>query len=158
MSSMATLPRIHPVILAGGSGVRLWPLSRPWHPKPFVRLAGDHTLLQATAARLSAAQRFAPPLVICNRTHRFLVGEQLHQIGIEPQAIVLEPEARNTAPAACIAALLLAERQPDALVGSSPSALAPSGPRLATAISGEARVWPTTTAVSASPASSKSPI
>jgi mannose-1-phosphate guanylyltransferase/mannose-1-phosphate guanylyltransferase/mannose-6-phosphate isomerase len=121
MSSMATLPRIHPVILAGGSGVRLWPLSRPWHPKPFVRLAGDHTLLQATAARLSAAQRFAPPLVICNRTHRFLVGEQLHQIGIEPQAIVLEPEARNTAPAACIAALLLAERQPDALLMLAPS-------------------------------------
>lgn len=121
MPSMAGSPKIHPVILAGGSGVRLWPLSRPWHPKPFIRLAGGDTLLQATVARLREPRRFAPPVVICNQMHRFLVGEQLQEIGVAPQAIVLEPVPRNTAPAACIAALTLAESHPDALLLLAPS-------------------------------------
>lgn len=115
------MPQIHPVILAGGSGTRLWPVSRSWHPKPFVQLAGTKTLLQATALRLSDPARFGEPLVVCNRTHRFLVAEQLLQLAIRPQRIVLEPAARNTAPAACVAALLLAERQPDALLMLVPS-------------------------------------
>jgi len=118
---MRAPPQIHPVILAGGSGVRLWPLSRPWHPKPFVRLAGERTLLQATVGRFGDPQSFAAPLVVCNRTHRFLVGDQLHQIGVAPQAIVLEPAPRNTAPAACVAALLLAESEPGALLLLAPS-------------------------------------
>ncbi|MGD1876758.1 MAG: mannose-1-phosphate guanylyltransferase/mannose-6-phosphate isomerase [Kiloniellaceae bacterium] len=118
---MAALPLIRPVILAGGSGVRLWPLSRPWRPKPFVRLAGPQTLLQQTVERFSASARFAPPLLVCNRAHRFLVAEQLQQMGVVPRAIVLEPVLRNTAPAAAIAALLLAEDDPDSLMLLAPS-------------------------------------
>lgn len=118
---MAGAPQIHPVILAGGSGTRLWPVSRSWHPKPFVYLSGARTLLQTTAERLADPTRFGAPLIVCNRTHRFLVAEQLLQLGIRPQQIVLEPVARNTAPAACTAALLLAERQPDALLMLVPS-------------------------------------
>src|SRR3546814_6905444 len=79
-------------------GVRLWPVSTPRHPKPFVRLAGTKTLLQVTAERVTDPSRFTPPLVVCNKTHRFLVAEQLQQIGIRPQRIVLEPSPRNTAP------------------------------------------------------------
>ena len=118
---MPALPKIVPVILAGGSGVRLWPLSRPWHPKPFARLAGDRTLLQATLDRFTGQSRFAAPLVICNRTHRFLVAEQLREAGISPRAIVLEPVLRNTAPAAATAALLLAETEPETLLLLAPS-------------------------------------
>jgi mannose-1-phosphate guanylyltransferase / mannose-6-phosphate isomerase len=118
---MGVSPQIHPVILAGGSGVRLWPLSRPWHPKPFVSLTGRQTLLQATVGRLTDPQRFAAPLVICNKVHRFLVAEQLQQLDNRPQGIVLEPAPRNTAPAACTAALLLAESDPGALLLIAPS-------------------------------------
>ena len=118
---MGAKPQIHPVVLAGGSGTRLWPLSRPWHPKPFVRLAGERTLLQATMDRLVDPQRFAPPLIICNRSHRFLVAEQLHQMGMVPDAILLEPTPRNTAAAACTAALWLAENDPEALLLLAPS-------------------------------------
>ena len=117
---MGSSRQIHPVILAGGSGTRLWPVSRSWHPKPFVYLAGARTLLQTTALRL-AGPRFADPMIVCNREHRFLVAEQLHQLGMRPQQIVLEPAARNTAPAACTAALLIAETQPDALLMLLPS-------------------------------------
>jgi len=118
---MSASPLIRPVILAGGSGVRLWPLSRPWHPKPFVRLIGSRTLLQETVDRFAAPQVFAPPLLICNRSHRFLVAEQLQQMGVTPRAIVLEPALRNTAPAATTAALLLAEDDPDAVMLLAPS-------------------------------------
>src|SRR3546814_3567056 len=118
---MAGSRKIHPVLLAGGSGVRLWPVSTPRHPKPFVRLAGTKTLLQVTAERVTDPSRFTPPLVVCNKTHRFLVAEQLQQIGIRPQRIVLEPSPRNTAPAACTAALVLAENRADALLMLAPS-------------------------------------
>src|SRR3546814_6890120 len=97
------------------------PFRSPRHPKPFVRLAGTKTLLQVTAERVTDPSRFTPPLVVCNKTHRFLVAEQLQQIGIRPQRIVLEPSPRNTAPAACTAALVLAENRADALLMLAPS-------------------------------------
>jgi mannose-1-phosphate guanylyltransferase/mannose-6-phosphate isomerase len=94
-----------PVILCGGSGSRLWPLSRELYPKQLLALTGEHTLLQQTALRLSGIDDIQPPLVICNEEHRFLVAEQLRQIGVEPLGIFLEPVGRNTAPAATLAAL-----------------------------------------------------
>ncbi|MBK5910914.1 mannose-1-phosphate guanylyltransferase/mannose-6-phosphate isomerase [Rhodothalassium salexigens] len=97
---------ICPVILSGGTGSRLWPLSRAGYPKQFLPLAGDRTLFQDTVARV-ATPGFAEPLVICNDDHRFIVAEQLRSAGAEARAIVLEPVGRNTAPAAAIAALHL---------------------------------------------------
>ena len=93
-----------PVILSGGSGTRLWPLSREFHPKQFLPLVGDETLLQETVRRLEGLAG-AGPIVVCNEQHRFLVAEQLRQIGATPTAILLEPVGRNTAPAVAIAAL-----------------------------------------------------
>jgi len=113
--------QIHPVILAGGSGTRLWPMSTSWHPKPFVTLAGARTLLQSTVLRLAGEERFTPALIVCNREHRFLVAEQLQQLGVQPRQIVLEPTGRNTAPAACTAALLIAQEDPEALLMLLPS-------------------------------------
>lgn len=106
---------IHPVILSGGVGSRLWPLSRSLYPKQLLALAGERSMLQETALRVSGAQ-FAPPLIICNQEHRFLIAEQLREIGIAPESVVLEPVGRNTAPAAAIAALILIERDPHAQV------------------------------------------
>ncbi|MCW5770916.1 MAG: mannose-1-phosphate guanylyltransferase/mannose-6-phosphate isomerase [Rhodospirillaceae bacterium] len=100
--------QIVPVILAGGSGTRLWPLSRPDRPKQFLKLLGDRSLFQATAERTSGHPGFAAPIVICNAEHRFLVAEQLAEIGLSPREILVEPEGRNTAPAAALAALALA--------------------------------------------------
>ncbi len=94
-----------PVILSGGSGTRLWPLSREGHPKQFLALAGEHSMLQSTWLRLAGMANLAPPLVVTNEAHRFLVAEQLRQAGCTPQAIVLEPAGRNTAPAIAVAAL-----------------------------------------------------
>ncbi len=106
---------IHPVILSGGVGSRLWPLSRSLYPKQLLALASDETMIQATAARVSGPL-FARPLVVCNEDHRFLVAEQMREQGIAVDRIVLEPLGRNTAPAAAAAALLLAEQDPDALM------------------------------------------
>ena len=94
---------ITPVILSGGSGTRLWPLSRELYPKQLLPLVGNSTMLQATVQRLDGLSA-APPVVVCNESHRFLVAEQLRQIGITGQAIVLEPAGRNTAPAIALAA------------------------------------------------------
>ncbi|WP_193369748.1 mannose-1-phosphate guanylyltransferase/mannose-6-phosphate isomerase [Pelagibius marinus] len=118
---MARSQQIHPIVLAGGSGTRLWPISRSLHPKPFVSLAAERTLLQMTVARLADPQRFTAPLVVCNKAHRFLVAEQLQQVAATPQHVVLEPVARNTAAAACTAALLIARENPDALLMLVPS-------------------------------------
>jgi mannose-1-phosphate guanylyltransferase/mannose-6-phosphate isomerase len=105
-----------PVILSGGAGTRLWPLSRELMPKQLLKLAGDRTLLQDTALRLGSA-----PVVVCNHEHRFIVAEQLREIGIEPKALVIEPVGRNTAPAAAAAALMLADSDPNALMLLMPS-------------------------------------
>jgi mannose-1-phosphate guanylyltransferase/mannose-6-phosphate isomerase len=99
-------PLICPVILAGGSGTRLWPLSRAGFPKQFLCLDGRHSLFQQTVMRLSGLQRdTAAPLVVGNEEHRFLVLEQLREIGAEPGGMLLEPLGRNTAPALALAAL-----------------------------------------------------
>jgi mannose-1-phosphate guanylyltransferase/mannose-6-phosphate isomerase len=95
-----------PVILSGGSGTRLWPLSRPARPKQFLRLLGSNSLFQETVQRTKAIVDAAPPLVVCNEAHRFLVAEQLLELGVRAHAIVLEPVGRNTAAAVAVAALL----------------------------------------------------
>jgi mannose-1-phosphate guanylyltransferase/mannose-6-phosphate isomerase len=92
-----------PVILSGGAGTRLWPLSRELYPKQLLALTGDRTMLQQTALRVAGLAAVAP-IVVCNEAHRFLVAEQLRQLHIEPRAIVLEPFGRNTAPAIALAA------------------------------------------------------
>ncbi len=94
-----------PVILSGGSGTRLWPLSRNQHPKQFLPLASDKTMVQETILRLQGLPDLQPPLAICNEDHRFMMAEQLREIGISPSAIILEPAGRNTAPAIALAAL-----------------------------------------------------
>jgi mannose-1-phosphate guanylyltransferase/mannose-6-phosphate isomerase len=94
-----------PVILSGGSGTRLWPLSREGHPKQFLALAGEHSMLQATWLRVADLGGGAAPLVVTNEDHRFMVAEQLRQAGCRPAAIILEPVGRNTAPAIAVAAL-----------------------------------------------------
>ena len=94
-----------PVIMAGGSGTRLWPLSRELYPKQFLALTSDQTMLQNTVLRCADMEGAEAPIVLCKEDHRFLVGEQLQQIGVEAGAIILEPVGRNTAPAVAVAAL-----------------------------------------------------
>ena len=98
---------LHPVILAGGSGTRLWPLSREFHPKPFLNMVGQRSMLQETILRLDGIDDLSPPIVVCNEEHRFLVAEHARQINREPHSIILEPVGRNTAPALTLAALSL---------------------------------------------------
>ncbi|WP_017997908.1 mannose-1-phosphate guanylyltransferase/mannose-6-phosphate isomerase [Paracoccus sp. N5] len=111
---------ITPVLLAGGSGTRLWPVSRKSFPKQFAPLIGAESLFQASARRLSGA-RYAAPLVMTNADFRFIVAEQLDQIGIAPAAILIEPSGRNTAPAILAAALTAAETDPEAVLLVAPS-------------------------------------
>ena len=119
-----TATTLTPVLLCGGSGTRLWPLSRKSYPKQFVPLVGDETLFQASARRLSGTGEglsFAAPVVLTNSDFRFIVTEQLTGAGIDPGAILIEPEGRNTAPAILAAALHLAAADPDALMLVAPS-------------------------------------
>lgn len=104
-----------PVILSGGSGSRLWPVSRSSFPKQFWPLLSDQTLLQETAMR-GVNAHLGSPVVICNEAHRFIVAEQLREIGITDSHILLEPVARNSAPAIAAAAFLVAEKNPDAIL------------------------------------------
>ena len=114
------MSQVFPVILSGGSGTRLWPLSRQAYPKQFLNLAGDGSLLQQTCRRL-ADPLFADPVILGNHEHRFLIAEQMQETGRNAAAIVLEPMARNTAPAAAIAALMAAREDPERLVLLMPS-------------------------------------
>src|SRR4051812_28752660 len=99
--------QIHPVILSGGSGTRLWPLSRTAYPKQLLPLVSERTLLQDTATRSLNDVGFAAPLLICNEEHRFRVDEKMRRGEIAPRAILLEPLARNTGPAIAAAAMWL---------------------------------------------------
>ena len=96
--------QIIPVILSGGSGTRLWPLSRKEYPKQYLPLLGDNTMLQETILRLSGLDNLADPIIVCNADHRFLVAEQCQQIGIKNPIILLEPVGSKTAHAIAAAA------------------------------------------------------
>ncbi|MCH2205167.1 MAG: mannose-1-phosphate guanylyltransferase/mannose-6-phosphate isomerase [Lentisphaerales bacterium] len=104
---------IQPVIMAGGIGSRLWPLSRELYPKQFLALVTENTMIQDTALRLEGVESLKCPLVICNEEHRFLVAEQMRQISCELDSIILEPAGRNTAPAIALAALRAVEQGDD---------------------------------------------
>jgi mannose-1-phosphate guanylyltransferase/mannose-6-phosphate isomerase len=114
---------IVPVILSGGSGTRLWPLSRAMYPKQFLHFFnGDgRSLLGTTLGRLGSDNDFAAPIVVCNSDHRFLVQEEVARAGIDPQAIILEPVARNTAAAVAVAALFAQRQNPNAILAVMPS-------------------------------------
>ncbi len=114
---------IVPVILSGGSGTRLWPLSRAMYPKQFLHFFNGEgsSLLGATLARLGTEESFEAPIVVCNNDHRFLVQEEVAKAGSAPQAIILEPVARNTAAAVAVAALFALKRDPDAVLAVMPS-------------------------------------
>ncbi len=107
---------IHPVILSGGSGTRLWPRSRSNTPKQFLPLVGAQTMFQATALRTRALLAAASVITVCAEDHRFMVGEQLQAIGLGSGGILLEPVARNTAPAIALAALHVRQQDPDGLL------------------------------------------
>jgi mannose-1-phosphate guanylyltransferase/mannose-6-phosphate isomerase len=112
--------KITPIILCGGSGTRLWPLSRKSYPKQFVPLVGDKTLFQGSVLRVTGVE-FTAPIIITNSDFRFIVAQQLEQLDIVPRAILIEPEGRNTAPAVLAAALHVARNDPDALLLVAPS-------------------------------------
>jgi mannose-1-phosphate guanylyltransferase/mannose-6-phosphate isomerase len=114
-SSPATTGTIVPVILSGGSGSRLWPVSRQSFPKQLWPLISDRTMIQETALR-AVGPGFAPPIIVCNEEHRFLIAEQLREAGITGARILLEPCGRNSAPAIAAAAMMVAETQPDAVL------------------------------------------
>ena len=104
-----------PVLLSGGVGSRLWPVSRESHPKQFQPLAGELSMLQETLKRTTGLDESAP-VVVCNEEHRFMVAEQLRQVNLEASALILEPVGRNTAPAVALAALYAVADDPDALL------------------------------------------
>ena len=111
---------IYPVVLSGGSGTRLWPLSRAALPKQLLALHGQRTMIQDTVLRANLPGASAP-FILCSENHRFIIAEQMQAIGIKPRAIVLEPIGRNTAPAAAVASLLIAEIDPAGIVLMMPS-------------------------------------
>jgi mannose-1-phosphate guanylyltransferase/mannose-6-phosphate isomerase len=113
---MVASAKIQPVVLSGGSGTRLWPLSREHYPKQLLQLVGEGTLLQQTVMRLDGMKDVAEPIVVCNEEHRFLIGEQLLRINRKPSAIILEPVGRNTCPAVTLAALSLTAPGDDSLM------------------------------------------
>jgi mannose-1-phosphate guanylyltransferase/mannose-6-phosphate isomerase len=112
---------IYPVILSGGAGTRLWPLSREMYPKQLLALTSQHSMLQDTALRLAGIAGCRAPLVVCNEAHRFTVAEQLRTLRLEPAGILLEPIGRNTAPAVALAALKALELDQDATIVVAPA-------------------------------------
>jgi mannose-1-phosphate guanylyltransferase/mannose-6-phosphate isomerase len=110
-----------PVILSGGAGTRLWPLSREMYPKQLLALTGKATMLQDTAIRLAGIAGASPPIVVCNEAHRFTVAEQLRALNVTPSAILLEPAGRNTAPAVALAALKAEAMDADATIVVAPA-------------------------------------
>jgi mannose-1-phosphate guanylyltransferase/mannose-6-phosphate isomerase len=117
--------KITPVILCGGAGTRLWPLSREQYPKQLLRLVGERTMLQATALRLAGQQlsggEVAPPILVGNEEHRFLLAEQLRDVGVPHGSLILEPSGRNTAPALTLAALAAVEQGDDPVLVVMPA-------------------------------------
>ncbi|HET7766010.1 MAG TPA: mannose-1-phosphate guanylyltransferase/mannose-6-phosphate isomerase [Burkholderiales bacterium] len=111
----------HPVVLSGGSGSRLWPMSRRLLPKQFLPLTSERSLLQETVMRLQGVPGTRAPILVSNGEHRFLVAEQMREIGVKPEVQILEPVGRNTAPAVAVAALQVQSRHPDACVFVLPS-------------------------------------
>jgi mannose-1-phosphate guanylyltransferase/mannose-6-phosphate isomerase len=110
-----------PVILSGGAGTRLWPLSREMYPKQLLALTGVHTMLQDTVLRLKGIPGAKPPIVVCNDAHRFTVAEQIHALEVQPLGVLLEPVGRNTAPAVALAALKAIEMDPGATLLVAPA-------------------------------------
>jgi mannose-1-phosphate guanylyltransferase / mannose-6-phosphate isomerase len=123
MSGNPTLSymKIHPVILCGGSGTRLWPMSRGGYPKQYLKIAGNHSLVQQTALRVAGISDTTAPIIVSNNEQRFIVSEQLRKVGVKPASILLEPVARNTAPAIAVAALFALRSDPEALLLVLPS-------------------------------------
>lgn len=117
------MSKVYPVLLAGGSGTRLWPLSRKSYPKQFAKIIGDKTLFQESALRLTSSKSvdFAPHITLTNSDFRFIVCEQLHEVEIDPKHVLIEPEAKNTAPAILAAALYAQLLDPDAVLLVAPS-------------------------------------
>jgi mannose-1-phosphate guanylyltransferase / mannose-6-phosphate isomerase len=110
-----------PVILSGGAGTRLWPLSREMYPKQLLALAGKRTMLQDTAVRLAGIAGASAPIIVCNEAHRFTVAEQIQALNIDPSCILLEPVGRNTAPAVALAALQALQMNPEAILVIAPA-------------------------------------
>ena len=115
--------KVHPVLLAGGSGTRLWPLSRKSYPKQFSNVISEQTLFQQTALRFSSSDsiEFAAHITLTNSDFRFIVGEQMQAVGIDPGAILIEPEVKNTAPAILAACIYAMRSDPDAILLVAPS-------------------------------------
>jgi mannose-1-phosphate guanylyltransferase/mannose-6-phosphate isomerase len=115
------MKQITPVLLSGGAGTRLWPVSRSLFPKQLLPIAADASMLQETVRRFTGSPEFLSPLVVCNEDHRFIIAAQLQALGLTPAGMVLEPFGKNTAAAAAVAALILSERAPDSLMLVAPS-------------------------------------
>jgi len=107
---------IIPVILSGGSGTRLWPLSRAMRPKQLLSMVSNHTMIQDTVTRLNGITNLLEPIIVCNEEHRFTIAEQMREIGIHPSSIILEPFGKNTAPAVAVSALQSISANQDAVL------------------------------------------